>query len=105
VTPNGTPSSLGFLQFGGSYKVNTDCTGTLTLTSTNANTTTGSTTGSSTSGSTTASNSSLTLNFILSQPMVPFTGAGVIPGASTSPIIQFNMSNSTETLFGFGQAQ
>jgi hypothetical protein len=45
------------------------------------------------------------LNFILTQPTVPFTGAGVMPGASTSPIIQFNMSNSTETLFGYGQAQ
>jgi hypothetical protein len=77
-----TSSSLSFLQFAGSYTVNSDCTGTMTLGSDNG---------------TAASGSTLAVNFVLTQP-----GS---PGISMKPDIQFNLSNGVETLFGRGQVQ
>jgi len=87
VAPAGTPSALGYLQFTGTYTVNTDCTGTLTLGS--ASTTGGGT--SVTSGST------ISVGFVLTQPSVPFNG--------NRPVIEFSQSSATQTLFGYGEAQ
>jgi hypothetical protein len=39
----------------------------------------------------------LTLNFVLTAPSAPLT--------SGKPVIEFDMSNSTETLLGYGQPQ
>lgn len=83
--PSATPSSLGFLQFSGSYTVNTDCTGTMTLNSVG-----------STGGSTT-SDPSLSLTFVLTQPRVS--------DASMRPEIQFSQSGGAQTLSGYGLAQ
>jgi hypothetical protein len=80
-----TSSSLSFLQFAGSYAVNTDCTGTMTLGS------------NSSTGTVPTSGTTLSVNFVLTQPS--------FPGISMRPDIQFNVFNGTETLFGRGQAQ
>jgi hypothetical protein len=84
--PAGPASSLGFLQFVGSYTVNTDCTGTLTLG-----------TVSTVAGTSVTPGATLSVNFVLTQPSVPFTG--------TRPVIEFNQSSATQTLFGYGEAQ
>ncbi len=80
-----TASSLSFLQFAGSYTVNTDCTGTMTLGS------------NSSTGASLTPGSTLSVTFVLTQASVP--------GVSMRPDIQFNLSNGAETLFGRGQAQ
>jgi hypothetical protein len=80
-----TPSSLSFLQFAGSYTVNADCTGTMTL-------------GSNTvAAAFTIPGPTLSANFVLTQPSVT--------GGSTGPDIQFNLFNGAETLSGRGQVQ
>ena len=79
--PPVTPASLGFLQFVGSYTINTDCTGTMTLNSV----------GSSNS------DPSLSLAFVLTQPRVS--------DASMRPEIQFSQSSAAQTLSGYGLAQ
>jgi hypothetical protein len=36
---------------------------------------------------------------------MPLTGAGIGAAAAGKPIIEFNMANSTQTLFGYGEPQ
>ena len=80
-----TASSLSFLQFAGSYTINSDCTGTMTL-------------GNNTVPSPFATpGSTLSVNFVLTQPSVA--------DGSMRPDIQFNLFNGTETLSGLGQVQ
>ena len=83
VAPPGPISPMGFLQFGGSYTIRTDCTGTITLTALNSSTTT-------------APGPSVTLNFALTQ-------GDTLTGPR--PDIQFSSSNGAQTLFGTGKAQ
>jgi hypothetical protein len=84
--PAGPPSALSFLQFVGSYTVNTDCTGILTLG-----------TVSNVAGTLVNPGSTVSLSFVLTQPSVPFTG--------NRPVIEFSQSSATQTLFGYGEAQ
>lgn len=79
--PSTTPSSLGFLEFSGSYTVNTDCTGTMTLNSVGS----------------AAWDPLLFLTFVLTQPRVSDT--------SMRPEIQFSQSSGIQTLSGYGLAQ
>jgi len=80
-----TPSSLSFLQFAGTYAINPDCTGTMTL-------------GSNTvPGPFTAPSPTLSVSFVLTQPSVA--------DVSMRPDIQFNLFNGSETLSGRGQVQ
>ena len=79
--PSTTPSSLGFLQFSGSYTVNTDCTGTMTINSVGS----------------AAWDPLLFLTFVLTQPR--------ISDASMRPEIQFSQSSGVQTLSGYGLAQ
>jgi hypothetical protein len=81
-------SSLSYLQFAGTYTVNTDCTGTMALS--NA-------TNSSTSGSTGTATTGTSVNFVLIQPSAS--------GPSSSPVILFSQSGSGQTLYGTGIAQ
>ena len=85
-------SSLGYLQFAGTYTVNADCTGTMTL----SNATVTSTSGSTGTG-TTAPATGATVNFVLIQP--------IDSGSSAPPEIAFSQSGSGQTLFGTGIAQ
>ncbi len=87
VSPHGPNSSMSSLQFGGSYTIATDCTGTITLTAPSSST---GSTGFSTTGPT------LLLNFVLTQSDSS-TGA--------RPEIHFSSSTGTQTLFGDGRAQ
>ena len=114
VSQSGTPSSLSFLQFTGTYTVNTDCSGTMMLntsnstgTGTGTTTTNGTgtttTTGTGTTSGTTAS--TLSVSFVLTQPMVPFSGGTPAVGGSTKPGIQFSVFSNSQTLYGYGRAQ
>lgn len=111
----GTSSPLGYLQFTGTYTVNPDCTGTMTLnafpssmslTVGKSTTSTGTgTTGTGTGTSTTAStNPPLTLNFILTQATVPVSTAPSTARYDGSGI-QFSLSTGTETIVGYGVGQ
>jgi hypothetical protein len=100
ISPSGTPSTLGAnLRYTGTYTVNPDCTGTMTIT--NAPSTV---TGSAGSSSTTAS-STLSLSFVVTLPTVPSNAAGTAAVRSTGPEIEFSQSSGTATLVGYGLAQ
>jgi hypothetical protein len=105
ISPSGTLSTLGSnLEFTGSYTVNADCTGTMTLNSSLLSTSTSTgTTGMSTSST---SSSALSLSFVLVQPTVPFTPGSTTASRSLGPEIEFSMSSSgTQTLSGYGLPQ
>jgi hypothetical protein len=95
-------SPLGSFQYKGTYTVNLNCTGTMTLgpaTSTSTTTTTTTTTTSSTA---------LTVNFVLTPPITyPTTNAySASPsGNSSRPGLEFTLTSAGETLAGFGIAQ
>ena len=72
----------------GTYTINSDCTGTLSLGSINSTNTTNTGSGSTTS------NSTLSLNFVLTQGS----------DATARPELQFSQSNGAQTLFGYGRA-
>jgi hypothetical protein len=79
-------SSLNYLRFTGTYTLNPDCSGTMTLT--NVGTSTGST---GTTGTSTSSGS-LTLNFVLD--------------LATNPIqIKFSQSSGSQIINGYGILQ
>jgi hypothetical protein len=91
IIPQAGTSSLSYLQFTGTYSLNVDCTGTMTL----SNATNSSTSGSTGAGSTSTTGTSLT--FVLIQPNSS--------GPSSSPVIFFSQSGSAQTLYGTGIAQ
>jgi hypothetical protein len=100
ISPSGTPSTLGGnLRFTGTYTVNADCTGTMTLS--NAP---GTITGATGSSSATSS-STLSLSFIVTPPTVPYNSASTTAVRSTGPEIEFSQSSGSATLFGYGIAQ
>jgi hypothetical protein len=84
-------SSLSYLQFAGTYTVNSDCTGTMTLN--NAT----NTPASGSNGGTTTSTNGTPVNFILIQPSAS--------SGSTSPEISFSQFGNGQTMFGTGIAQ
>ena len=92
IMPQAGASSLGYLQFTGTYTVNADCTGTMTL----SNATNTSTSGSTGAGTTTPTTGA-PVNFVLIQ--------SVDSGSSAPPEISFSQSGSAQTLFGTGIAQ
>ena len=92
MTSQSGTSSLGYLQFAGTYTVNADCTGTMTL----SNATNTSTSGNNGGTGTTTSTTGTSVNFVLIQPSASSGG---------SPQISFSQSGSGQTLFGTGIAQ
>ena len=84
----GLPSALSFLQFAGSYTLNPDCTGTMSLN--NAAASTG-------AFSAPQTGSALALSFILIQPETTH--------GAPAPEIEFNQASGTQTLHGYGIAQ
>lgn len=94
ITSQSGTSSLGYLQFAGTYTVNPDCTGTMTL----SNATNTSTSGNNGGTGTTTSTTGTSVNFVLIQPSAS-------SGAPSSPQISFSQSGSGQTLFGTGIAQ
>ena len=90
ITPQSSNSSLSYLQYSGTYTINPDCTGTMTLN----NATTTATTG--TGGTTSPTGTSV--NFVLIQSSPSSNG-------SSSPQIAFSQSGTGQTIFGTGIAQ
>jgi hypothetical protein len=89
----GASSPLASFQLTGSYTVNLDCSGSMTLNT--ATTSTGSATGTP-----------LMVSFVLTPPaQYPTPGAIAVSGYSSRPGIEFTAWNSNETFFGFGTAQ
>jgi hypothetical protein len=89
-----TPSPIASFQYSGTYTVNLNCTGTLTLT-TPSNTPAGTSTG--TTGTVTA-------NFVLI-PTVTYAGSTNPSGSAARPSLLFNTSAATASIMGVGRAQ
>jgi hypothetical protein len=95
----GSGSPLGSFQYKGTYTVNLNCSGTMTLGPVPATTTT---------TTTTTTSPSLTVNFVLTPPITyPTTNAysATPSGNAARPGIEFNLTSAGETLSGFGIAQ
>ena len=90
-------SPLGSFQLTGTYTVNMDCSGSMTLNAVPASSTT---TGTGT-GTTTTPPPAIKVSFVLSPP----AGAAALSGYSTRPAIEFTAWNGIETFFGLGTAQ
>ncbi len=115
VAPSASTSPLGYLEFTGTYKVNADCTGTMTLgipttvsssgISTGTGTSTGIGTGTTTSTGTTgpaANLSTTTLNFVLTEPEAEVSPSGEAPLAGQAkPMITFSGASGSQTLEGY----
>jgi hypothetical protein len=108
-----TGSSLGNFQYTGTYTINPNCSGTMTLTpmgttvAAGSSTTTG-TTGTGTTTTTTTNTTALTVNFVLTPPVTyPSTTAysATPSGYSSRPGIEFTLTSGNETLMGMGIAQ
>ena len=84
----GTPSALSFLQFAGSYTLNPDCTGTMSLNNAAA---------SSSVFECAPTGTALALSFILIQPATTH--------GAPAPEIAFTQASATQTLSGDGVAQ
>ncbi len=82
--PFGGPSAQSYLELSGTYTVNPDCTGTMTLNIPGP------------------ANATLSLGFVLTPPSVPVDQA-TLSGARSLPLeIQFSSSGATGTISGFG---
>lgn len=97
-------SPLANFQYAGTYTVNLDCSGTMTLTP--GGSTTGAGAGPGT-GTGTAAATSVKVNFVLIPPIAYLTGnsSSLPTGSAARPGIEFTLSNSTATLAGFGLPQ
>jgi hypothetical protein len=93
-----SPSPLGNFQYAGTYTMNLNCTGTLTLSAPPKTSTTGTTTTSTTP--------LITANFVLIPPVAYVTtGTASLTGSADRPSLLFTTSNSTEVISGYGRAQ
>jgi hypothetical protein len=99
-----TGSTYSALQFTGTYTVNADCAGTMTISAANSSSTTGttgtSTTGTTTTGttSTTGTNETLNVNFVL-------TPATVNSPFAQTPGLALSFSTTDESGSGYAVAQ
>jgi hypothetical protein len=92
----GANSPLGSFQLTGTYTVNLDCSGTMSLSTVTSSTSTG------TTGTTTSSTAT---KFLVDFVLTPASGAAALSGYSSRPAIDFTLWNGTETFFGLGTAQ
>jgi hypothetical protein len=90
--PAAVGSPLSALQSVGTYTINSDCAGTMTLKSSTV--------------TSTGTNPTTTLNFVLTAPnIVVNVGATNISQYSTHPGLVLSLSSTTQTAFGTGTAQ
>jgi hypothetical protein len=102
----GDASPLASFQLTGTYTVNMDCSGTMTLTGSTPSTSTGAGTGTGVGTTMSSTPTPVTLNFVLTPPSQFLSNsAQILSGFATRPAIEFTLSNSSETIFGFGTAQ
>jgi hypothetical protein len=93
--PVTSPSPLGSFQFTGTYTVNLNCSGTLTLNSPK-----------STATGTSATPALINANFVLIPPVAfVSTGTATLTGSADRPSLLFTTASSTETISGYGRAQ
>jgi hypothetical protein len=89
-----SPSPLGNFQYGGTYTVNLNCTGTLTLAAPPK------------TGTLTSVAPLVTANFVLIPPVAYVSnGTTTLSGSADRPSLLFSTSNSTQILSGYGRAQ
>jgi len=89
-----SPSPLGSFQYGGTYTVNLNCTGTLTLAAPPKTTGAGTTT------------PLVSANFVLIPPVAYVAnGTASLTGNADRPSLLFTTSNTSEILSGYGRAQ
>ncbi|HTR34721.1 MAG TPA: hypothetical protein VMH80_02390 [Bryobacteraceae bacterium] len=108
---NAEPTSLTSLEYTGTYSVNADCSGTMTISSSSAALTPGSSGSSGTSTTTSGGGSSstaqsLTISFVISQPAI--SGAPGIARVNEfvqSPELSLTFSDSSQTGWGYALAQ
>jgi hypothetical protein len=97
VQPVTTPSPLASFQYAGTYTVNLNCSGTLTLTAPPKTTTT---------GTTTSTTPLVTANFVLIPPVAYVTtGTATLTGSADRPSLLFTAASATQTISGYGRAQ
>jgi hypothetical protein len=110
---NGMSSSpgLNYLQFTGTYTVNSDCSGSLTMTSsagamalTATPTTSTGTSGTTGTTGTTTTTTSVTLDFVI-EPATIAINQGASAARYTAPELEFSESSGSQTILGYGIAQ
>jgi hypothetical protein len=102
-----TSSPLAMFQYTGTYTVNADCTGTMTLQQASP-TAPGATTPATTSGSASSSPSGWAASFVITGPITQVNGAGVVAFQNIyglRPSLIFAISNGTQTVNGHGAAE
>jgi hypothetical protein len=88
-------SPLGSFQYAGTYTVNLDCSGSITLTP-----------AASPTGTSTSSASAISASMVLIPPIAYVTnGTASLTGSADRPSIQFTLTNAGETFTGYGRAQ
>lgn len=112
IAASSTGQTYSALQFTGTYSVNPDCTGTMTISNSSSTTSTGTTstgttttstgttsTGTTTTTSTTTSTgNSITLTFVLSPPTTSLVGA-------STPVLNLSYSTADESGSGYALAE
>jgi hypothetical protein len=101
-TTGTSTSPLATFQYTGTYTVNSDCTGTLTISQAPASTTTPPATG------TTAKPTVFTAAFLITGPIVQVNSAGVVAFQNTfqlRPSFVFSFANQDQFVSGIGKAQ
>jgi hypothetical protein len=92
--PVASSSPLGSFQYAGTYTVNLNCTGTLTLAAPPK------------TGTPTSVTPLVTANFVLIPPVAYVSnGTTTLSGSADRPSLLFSTSNSTQILSGYGRAQ
>jgi hypothetical protein len=106
-TTTGVTTPLSTLQYTGTYTVNADCTGTLSLTPKAAPTTSGGTGGSPGTTATT-STPPITAAFVITNPIVQVNSTGSVAFQSPfglRPTLIFSLASQTQVVSGIGLAQ
>lgn len=100
-----TSTTYTALQFSGSYNVNSNCTGSMSISAPNTigtsttGTTTGTTGSTGTTGASTASNQTLTVQFVITPPLVSNQGGASNPG------LVLSYSDASESGTGYAASE
>ncbi len=100
-------SPLSYLRFQGSYTLNPDCTGTMTISgvpTTTTSTASGIVTAPTATGTTATAGPSISLNFVLSAPTTS-ASLGIPNAGGSRPGFEFSSSGTSQDIFGYGRPQ
>jgi hypothetical protein len=96
----GVNTPLATLQYTGTYSVNPDCTGTVTISQTPG--------ANSTTGTKPAAGSAITLSLVITNPIVQVNSSGTVAFQSPfslRPSFVFSFANQNQVVSGIGKAQ